>query len=183
MTARRRTLLLAAGLALFAGCTSIPLGTLLSMRDFDPADPGAIDAGELRLAVLVEPPPLRADAARSRLVLTLTPRGGGPPQRHVFGLRAARVYDARLVPGRDPRWQVLELDPDGREALRRVQPVLETAEEHYRRWEFSFSMQLSGEPPPGIDAAIASVRLQLTRSKPPLLLFDRARIATDGAGR
>lgn len=183
MNVRRRTLLLAPWLVLLAGCTSIPLGTLWKMRDFGKDDLAAIDPQALRVAGLVEPGPL-LDPARSvlTLTLTLTPEQG-PPERHAFGLRNARLYSAQLVPAGDPRWQIFELDDTGRAEMRRLLPILDTIEERHERFAFDVKMQMAGDLPADVDMLRMSIRVQLAAGQEPLVLLDRAPMPIERDGK
>lgn len=98
-----RPALLGLLLWLLAGCTSIPLGTLWKLRNSGVEALATLDPEQLRVASRIEPAPLHLDPARSKLILTLMPRGGAVPVRHTFGLRPAKVYSGLLVPAGDRR--------------------------------------------------------------------------------
>ena len=177
LPARLRAACILAALAM-AGCMSIPLATMWQLRNFSAEDVAAVDPAALRVATLVEPGNARFDPSRSKLTLTLA-RKSGTAEPHVFGLRAASVQGGAIVPTADPRWQVLELDAQGRAAMRALQPRLAKIREHYTGATFDVSMKLDEDIPVDVDDVRFSVRLQLAADQAPLVLFDRARIPVD----
>ena len=176
------TLRAAAGIAaagLLAGCMSIPLATMWQLRSFEVADLAALDPAEVRVAGLIEPGSGRIDTSKSTLTVTLTPKGDGADEVHAFGLELSPVQGGPILPGNDPRWQVLQLDPAGLAAMRRLQPRLERIEDDYAGWSLSVSLQLLGGPPKDVPELRFSVRVQLADDQEPMTLFDRARVPVE----
>gem|GEM_PF-1226827 len=165
-------------LVLLASCASIPLSTMWRMRDFTASDLAGVQPRDVRLAGRMDPAPLRIDAARSELVLTLTPRDErARDERYVFGLRETKVYDPRLLAERNaPRWQVFELDDKGLAAWNALRPKVADAEQRYRAMSFNFSFRNLGDFPQGIDEVVLSATLQLGLDQEPLVLTDGLRI-------
>ena len=161
---------------LLCACASIPLGTLWQLRDFGPADLATIDPEEVRVAVRIDPPPLRTDPQRTRLSLLLTPRNGAPPERYSFGLRGSQIFRAVLAPQHDPHWQVMELNDTARSRMRALQPRLLAARQLYKTASLKVDSKFVGEPPPELQYMMFSIRVQLDETRPPIVLFDRARL-------
>ena len=168
-----------AGIALLAGCMSIPLATMWQLRGFEVADLAALDPAGVRVAGLIEPGTGRIDTAKSTLTVKLAAKGDGPDEVHAFGLETAPVQGGPILPGNDPRWQVLQLDPAGLAAMRRLQPRLARIKDDYAGWSLSVSLQLLGGPPKDVDELRFSVRVQLAADQAPMTLFDRARVPVD----
>lgn len=170
--------------ALLAGCASIPLGTLWKMRNFDAADLAKVQPQQVRLAGRVDPAPQVVDPTRSKLVLKLTPKAKGEPEReYVFGLHISRDYDPKLIPESDPhhRWRVFELDDAGLAAWSRLQPELADARQHYRAFSFLCRFKTDGALPAGTEALTISARLELDPEQGPMTLLDRKRFVLDGS--
>lgn len=173
----RRRGMLAFTCLLLAGCTSIPLSTLWQMRNFDAADLAIVQPRDVRLAGLVDPAPMRINPARSKLELQLTPRIDGlPVETYRFGLRDTKIYDPRLNPGNNPRWQVFALDDPGLKTWARLKPKLLDIKQHYRAAKFEFSFHTTDDKSEHLDAMIVSAKLQLGIDRAPLVLLDRARL-------
>lgn len=173
----RRGGMLVLACLLLVGCTSIPLSTLWKMRSFDAADLAAVQPGDVRLAGLVEPAPMRIDPARSKLELQLTPRTDGlPVEKYRFGLRETQVYDPRLNPSRNSRWQVFALDDAGLATWVQLKPELLDIKQRYQAAKFEFSFDTDGNKPTHLDAMIVSAKLQLGIDQAPLALLDHARL-------
>ena len=171
-------LVLAVGLA---GCASIPLSTIWKMRNFSAASLAAIDPAQVRVGVLVEPGSGRIDPGKSTLQVTLTPKEGAP-EVHRFGLQRARVQGGAVVPGGDPRWQVLQLDAAGATAMRALMPRFEHLERDYSGWTLNVGAGGMDPPPAGTQFMFISIRVQLADDQDPIVLFDRAKVAMEPAG-
>lgn len=157
-------------------CAGVPLGTLWRLRDFSPEDLYAVKPAQIRLAGRVDPMPLRFDAARSGLMLELTPRAAGVAQEvYRFTLHTSTAYDPRLVPqtgegGR--RWQIFALDDAGIAEWNRLRPKLKDIKRQYRAGSFSFHFETDRKPDASIHTLVVSARLQLAQDQAPLVLLD-----------
>ena len=168
-----------AAAGLLAGCMSVPLATMWQLRSFEVADLAALDPAQVRVAGLIEPGNGRIDTLKSTLTIKLTPKGDGADEVHAFGLALAPIQGGPILPGNDPRWQVLQLDPAGLAAMRGLQPRLTRIEDDYAGWSLSVSLKLQGGPPKDVPELRFSVRVQLADDQAPMTLFDRARVPVD----
>lgn len=167
-------------IVLLSGCTSVPLATIWQLRNFEPDDLQQVRPEEILLAGKVDPAPITFNPSGSRLLIVLTPRAEGTADvQYEFGSRNARLDEPQLVPDGDPRWQVFELDDEGVAAWERLQPELTDVKTKYKALAFNSSLRTEGHAPPGTDALIYSVRLQLRPSQKPPTIMDRARIPLD----
>lgn len=168
-------------LLMLAGCASVPLSTMWTMRNFDIA---AIDPDALRMATAMEPDALRIDPTKAMLELRLTPRAGGEDEVHALALRDAAVATDGLVPDDGRHWQVFRLTPESAAALHADKPRFgEDIKANYSGAAFSVKFGfVDGAPMAGLDELRASVRLALATDQTPFTLLDRARIpVTDSA--
>lgn len=176
--------LLTIALLLITGCASIPLSTLWQMRNFDAADLATVQPRDVRLAGLVDPVPLSIDPAHSQLELRLTPRvEGASDEYYRFDLRETQVYDPRLTPERNPRWQVFALDDASVVTWTRLQPRLMEIKQRYRAFNFKFVLHTAEDIPANSDTMIVSAKLQLGINQAPVVLLDRERQSIQNTAR